>query len=60
MITIYIIYHLTFENTNVFTTDKNKIKDLIKLQEEKYKDTTGELKYREIIEEVEFEADVGV
>lgn len=59
MITIYIIYHLTFENTNVFTTDKNKIKDLIKLQEEKYKDTTGEWKYREIIEEVEFEADVG-
>lgn len=59
MITIYIIYHLTFENTNVFTTDKNKIKDLIKLQEEKYKKTTGEWKYREIIEEVEFEADVG-
>ena len=30
MLTIYVIYHETYENTNVFTTDKNKIDEIIK------------------------------
>lgn len=58
-IIIYVIYHSTFENSNIFTTNKNKINDIIKKQEEKYKDTIGEWKYIEIIEETEFEADIG-
>lgn len=59
MVTIYVIYHITFENSNIFTTNKNKINDIIKKQEEKYKDTIGEWKYVEIVEETEFEADIG-
>jgi len=50
MLKIYVIYHETFENTNVFTTDKNKIDEIISQLEIKYKDTEGKWKYREIIE----------
>jgi hypothetical protein len=58
-IIIYIIYHSTYENTNIFTTNKNKINDIIKTQEEKYKNTIGEWKYTELVEETEFEGDIG-
>lgn len=58
MLKIYVIYHETFENTNVFTTDKNKIDEIISQLEIKYKDTEGKWKYREIIENEEFQADM--
>jgi hypothetical protein len=58
MIKIYVIFHKTFENTNLFTTDKNKVFTIIERMENKYEETKGEWNYREITEEEEFEADV--
>jgi len=58
MLTIYVIYHETYENTNIFTTDKNKIDEIIKKLIKKYDDTEGEWNYREITEETEFDADM--
>jgi len=58
MIRIYVIYHLTFENTNIFTTEFNKIFTLIERLENKYPETKAEWSYREITEEEEFEADM--
>jgi len=58
MIRIYVIYHSTFENTNIFTTEINKIFTLIDIQENKYPETKGEWSYREITEEEEFDADM--
>ena len=58
MIRIYVIYHSTFENTNIFTTEINKIFTLIEIQENKYPETKGEWSYREIAEEEEFDADM--
>jgi hypothetical protein len=53
---IFIIFHETFENTNIFTTNKERIPFLIQKMEEKYSDTKGEWKFKEIKEETEFEA----
>jgi hypothetical protein len=55
---IYVIYHKTFENTNVFTTDKNKIDEIVKTLVSKYEDTKGEWRCRKIIEHRMFEADM--
>ena len=57
MITIYIIYHETFENTNVFTTDINKIDELKKKLATKTYTEISEWKYKKIIEEDEFYAE---
>lgn len=53
---IFVIFHETFENTNIFTTDKDRISLLIAKLEEKYADTKGEWKFKEFKEETEFEA----
>ena len=57
-INIYVIYHKTFENTNIFTTDESKITEIINKQTEKNEDTIGEWKYRTIVENIEFQADM--
>jgi hypothetical protein len=54
MVNIYVIYHLTLDNANIFTLDKEKIAQLIQLQTEKYEGTTGQWRYRQICEEEEF------
>ena len=56
MITIYIIFHKTFENTNIFTTDEYKITEIIEKLIEKNKGTHGEWSYRKIVENTEFTA----
>lgn len=56
MLTIYVIYHRTYENTNVFTTDESKIYEMIRKLEEKYEETDGEWSYMKLVENVEFEA----
>lgn len=58
MTTIYVIYHLTFDNANVFTLDEGRITDIIRAQSEKYHGTTGEWRWRRIVEGEEFEADM--
>ena len=58
MIAIYVIFHLTFENTNVFTTDENKIPEIIQRLTEKYEYTVGEWRWRKIVEEEEFDAEM--
>ena len=58
MLTIYVIYHITFENTNIFTTDPKRIPELIKQQVEKYETEISEWYVRELIEETVFEADM--
>ena len=57
MLTIYVIYHITMEDTCIFTTDKNKIYSLILQQIKKYENTENEWKWREFEEENEFDAD---
>ena len=58
MTTIYVIFHLTFEDANVFTLDESKITEIIHKQTEKYPETTGEWRWRKIVEEEEFEAEM--
>ena len=58
-LTIYVIYHSELEDTNVFTTDKNKIFELIEKMKNEYKDTDGEWKYRTLVEGELFDADMG-
>lgn len=60
MITIYIIYHTAYEDTNIFTTDKTKIQEIIQRQTEKYPLSIedGDWKWREIVEETEFQGDL--
>lgn len=58
MITIYVIYHTTYENTNVFTLDESKITEIIQKQCEKYEGTVGMWHWRKIVEEEEFDADM--
>ena len=58
MLTIYVIYHKSFENTNVFTTDESKIPEIIRMLTEKYDETEGEWRYRKLVENKEFEADM--
>ena len=60
MITIYVIYHTAYENSNIFTTDKTKIPEIIQRQIEKYPSwfEDGDWKWREIVEETEFQGDI--
>jgi len=58
MITIYVIFHLTFENTNVFTTDEGKIEEIIQRLSKKYENTVGDWGWRKIVEEEEFDAEM--
>ena len=58
MISIYVIFHLTFENSNVFTTDESKITEIIQRLTKKYKDTDGQWRWRKIVEEEEFDAEM--
>jgi hypothetical protein len=58
MLTIYVIYHITFENTNIFTTDKNRIEELTKKMAEKYETKLSDWYVRTIVEENDFEADM--
>ena len=58
MISIYVIFHLTFENSNVFTTDESKITEIIQRLTEKYEDTDGQWRWRKIVEEEEFDAEM--
>ena len=55
-ITIYVIYHDTFENTNVFTTNYNKIPYIVKKLAEDNQTDIKEWQYREIPEEEFFVA----
>jgi hypothetical protein len=64
-ITIYVIYHKTFDDQNVFTTDCNKIQPII---EQKTIDLLSsgitdakadDWSYRQLIEEQPFGADMG-
>jgi hypothetical protein len=57
-ITIYVIYHNTYENANVFTTDETKIEEIIQKLMRKYEGTAGEWKCRKLIENRNFEADM--
>jgi hypothetical protein len=57
-ITIYVIYHKTYENANVFTTDETKIEGIIQKLMRKYEGTAGEWKCRKLIENRNFEADM--
>lgn len=57
-ITIYVITHKTFEDTNVFTTDKNEIPDIIARMEAEYEDTEGEWSYTKLVEGRKFEAQI--
>jgi hypothetical protein len=58
MLTIYVIYHTVREDLNIFTTHKNKISLLLKIQKEKYEGIEGDWEWREIQEESEFDADM--
>jgi hypothetical protein len=58
MISIYVIFHLTFENSNVFTTDESKITEIIQRLTKKYEDTDGQWRWRKIVEEEEFDAEM--
>ena len=55
----YVIYHKTFTNTNVITTDENQINIIINHLINKYQSTNeNEWFVREILEGEEFEADM--
>jgi hypothetical protein len=56
--TIYVIKHKTFENTNVFTTDKMKIPSIIARMESQCEGTEGKWSYTTLVEGVCFEADI--
>ena len=58
MIAIYVIFHRTFENTNVFTTDEGKIEEIIQRLSKKYENTVGKWRWRKIVEEEEFDAEM--
>jgi len=63
MITIYVIYHILFEDTNIFTTDKTKIQEIIQQQINKYpfsNEPGYEWRWREIVEETEFQGELAV
>jgi len=60
MTTIYVIFHLTMNNANVFTLDENNITEIIRKQTEKYEGTTGEWRWRKIGEGEEFEANMNI
>lgn len=57
---IYVIYHKTFENTNVFTTDIDKIDKIVKKLESDFEDTVGEWRCRKLVEHRMFEADMNM
>jgi hypothetical protein len=57
-ISIFVIFHDTFDGTNIFTTDETKIPQIIKKMEKKYEDTNGQWHYRKITEGEEFEAEM--
>ena len=50
MITIYVIYHNTLEDTNLFTTDRSKIDQLIQIMAEHTNTEVCEWKYKTIKE----------
>jgi hypothetical protein len=56
MVVIYIIYHHSREDTNVFTTDETKIPLIIRDLSLKYNTKTTEWSYEKIYEGQEFEA----
>lgn len=58
MITIFVIYHKTFENTNIFTADENEVASIIKKFETDWPDTVGEWFYRKINQGEMFHADM--
>jgi len=58
MITIYIIYHVTFENTNMFTTNPERIENLKSYLAKKTYTPIEEWKVKQIKEEEEFQADL--
>ena len=58
MISIYVIFHLQFDNSNVFTTDESKITEIIQRLTKKYEDTDGQWRWRQIVEEEEFDAEM--
>lgn len=56
MTTIYVIFHITIKDANVFTLNQCEITEIIQKQAEKYTGTTGEWRWRKIVEGEEFEA----
>lgn len=58
--TIYVIYHKTYENTNVFTTDKHQIDDIVKQLVLDNEGTEGQWYCRKLIEHRTFEADMNM
>jgi hypothetical protein len=56
MTTIYVIFHITIKAANVFTLNEYEITEIIQKQAEKYTGTTGEWRWRKIVEGEEFEA----
>jgi hypothetical protein len=57
-IPIYVIYHTTFESTNVMTTDKNNIDKIVQTLVSDNEGTEGEWRCRKLIEHRLFDADV--
>jgi hypothetical protein len=57
-IPIYVIYHKTYENTNVMTTDKNNIDKIVQTLVSDNEGTEGEWRCRKLIEHRLFEGDV--
>jgi len=57
---IYMIFHETYDGTNVVTLDWARIPIIVNLLTQKYNDppSEGQWRYREIIEEEEFDADL--
>lgn len=58
MTTIYVIKHKEMENCNVFTTQKEKIPEIISKLLEKYESEMDEWSYLTLQEEQEFEGDI--
>lgn len=56
MITIYVLFHSQLEDTNIFTTKKERVEDLMKSMAEKTNTNISDWEVREFIEEQEFEA----
>lgn len=56
--TIYVIHHKTYENTNVFTTDKDQVDDIVKQLVLEHEGTEGQWYCRKLIEHRKFEADM--
>jgi hypothetical protein len=65
-ITIFVIYHNTFEDQNIFTTNRDKIQDIIKQKTEEIRNSgitdikISDWNYREIIEEQSFGANMSL